>query len=817
MLKPIKISQSNLAYFLIESIMGYFSGKKRITVTGIHQRMMSDDDFTYSSKVAMAHWIWDSSDKIGVDFEGKDLSDYLIEASQQALPRKFDKLYRYAKKDGKYIFGLPVSYLSQEPENQILKASIKHLEALHGGAIDVFSFEIGDRDLYMEVWSKLVTDYGYNTQTNELTVLSKRHGYPCYLQDGYLAVSENTKTEYEYIGFDNPSLPLNYGKYFDREESIIRDQTPTIDATSDHAVITYGYEMDVLPEVDLDNLGEAQYVEYIKERVTKTIQIDLSYVNPELNEGDDIPKDTDWVYLTYKFNDDYYWFKYEYLSGQILSIDNALKAQEAFGEYYPRLYVRLNQSDIIDWKKDDLKRKDSERIFKKLDLNLKDITKQMHQSVGGEYGNVRGLYLFMGVQVNASKNQTALAEYCFNYFKKLFDLSKKEVVHKTIKEVLPNGQEITRQVVDDSVTRCVGGVQTIQDKESSQALSYQYMDLTEHDGVVSNELRPLKQGEYCLHVSSVTHTRRRGLFRKKRSTTVFTHIFHYQIEANKYISLKIVDLRQTTYLSGFSFDKRGDDGEFVIPIDRSIIKHLTNKERELLFHKSFHVCLLHVKITKVKWYQRGAFKVLLAVVAIAISIYTGGMGSGFLTMVRTATVSALKAIAISYAVNAVLKVAVKLGLDPKIAGIIAFVATIAVTGMANGFDFSKILTAPNIMKAVNNSFDFYSKMLQAQYMDTINQMKKLNDLVKTREEIVKDRQRLLDTKVFNPTQEMLRSNYTPSVNLFETPQMFYYRHYNYNVVAVSHGLITDLVEGTLNNKQLYKPKQEDVEDVLLIE
>lgn len=749
--------------------MGIFSSKKKTTITGIHQRMLSDDNFTYSSQMAVTHWMWENSGKAGVDLGSKGLSDYLIEANQQSLPRKFDKLYRWASKPDKYHFGLPKSSLSENPQNQILNETVKYLNGKHGGEIQVIAFELGDRDFYIEAWHELVEHYGYNTSTNELTKLSEKHGYPCYLKDGYLALSQLTKDEYKNVGFDNQAIPFSYGKYFDREENISREQTAPITAISDHMVITYGFEMDVLPEANWGNLEEAQYVEYTKERVTKTIQIDLSYVNPEYKDGDEIQQDNDWIYITYLFNDDYYWFRYEYLSGGIASIDNALTATEAIGEYYPRLYIRLNQSDIMDWHKDAPDKKDTVAIFDKLNLDLTEITKQMHQSVGGEYGNVRGLYVFMGVQVNASKNQSALAEYCFNYFKKLYDLS--------------GGK---------------GLLQTIQDKQSSQVLSYHRITLLEHDGVISNEHRPLRKNEYCLH------------------TKPNTHIFYHQITSDKYIALFVIGLNQTTYLSGYGFNKGGDDGELVIPIDRSIIKHLTNKERELLFHKSLHVAMIHVRVTKTKWYQRKGFKVLLSVIGVAIGIFTGGTGMPLIQLIKTATLSAIKAIAISYAVNALVSVAVKLGLNPKIAGVIAFVASISLTGMANGFDFSKVLTAPNIMKALNQSFNFYEKMLQVQYQDTLNQMKQLDNKMTNQNELLKEKQKLLDTKVFNPTQEMLRSNYTPTVNLFETPDMFYDRHYNYNVVAVSHGLITNFVQGSLKNKQPYQPKQQDIEDVLII-
>lgn len=748
--------------------MGLFSGKRRETITGIQQRMTSDDDFKYSSQIAVAHWIWDSKSK-------RDLSEYLIEGSQSSLPRRFDKLYRYAKKEGKYHYGLPTSHLSQEPENQILDATTNHLKNYHGGEIQVFHFAIGDKDFYMEAWHKLVTQLGYDTKTNELTVLSQEVGYPCYLYDGYLVLTENTQKEYSEIGFRNKGLPFNYGKYFEREESIITIQTPHITGNTDHMIITYGYD---------DTSGVKQ----------ATKEIDLSMVNPELQEGDVIPLENDWVYMTYIYDDGYYWFRYEYGSGDIVEIDNALTASEGFGEYYPRLYVRLNQSNLYSWHKDNKARKDTIKMFKKLDLDLKEITDGLYNSIGSEYWDTRGIYLFMGVQVNASIKEPAIAEYCFNYFKRLFDISKKVDVYKTIQETDNTGRVVNKQVLDDTIQRCMGGVQTIQDKASTQTLHYGFIDITEHTGVITDV----------------------GKFSSKPRENNY-HIFIHQKSEDTYIKVAVQGLHQRTYLSGYGFVKWADDADLVIPIDRSIIHHLTGRERELLFHKSFHVCILHVKVTKTKWYQRGAFKVLLAVIAVAITIATKGAGTPLAQMIKSAAISALKAVAVSYAVNALVKVAVKLGLSPKLAGVVAFVASLALTAGVSGFDFSKVLTAPNIMKALNQFFKFYEKMLQNQYLDTINQMRRLQDTVKDRNELLKEKQKLLNTKVFNPSQELLRSNYTPTVNLFETPDMFYDRHYNYDVVAVSYGLITDFVSGSLANKQLYYPPQEDIEDVLIIE
>lgn len=770
--------------------MGVFSGKKRTTITGIHQRLLDDDSFTHASKIAVAQWLWENSGKLGVDLDGVDLSDYLIEASLRSLPKRFDKLYRYAKNTDKYIYGVPKSHLTQDPQNQILTATVNYLNELHDTEISLYGFDIGDIDFYTEAWLILINEYGYDSQTNELTKLSKQYGYRCYLYDGYLGLSEHTLSEYEEVGFDNYSVPFNYGKYFEREQETLRVQTEHIKEANDCLIITFGFERYDLPSPNPDILNESEYVEYITSLETHTLKIDLSHLNPVQEEGDDIKPENDWIYATYQIGEVFYWFKYEYGSGGIISIDNSLKATEAFGEYYPRLYVRLDKIDMIDRPNGHILKKHTQKIFKKLDLKLSDITKQLKQSVGNEYDNVRGMYLFMGVRVNDARYHSELAEYCYNYFKKLFELS--------------NQQE------EEYVIKSVGGIQVIQDIASSQVLKYNQMEYKEVSGKVTDV------GKYLLQVDSLTSSSKRGWFRKRRYKTTYVHKFLYQVTQDTYYSLSVYDLSQDSFISGYNFTKKGLDSELVIPIDRTLIHHLTFKEREVLFHKSFHVAMIHVKVTKGKWYQRGAFKVVLAVIGIAISVLSSGTLSGFTAMIKTATINAIKAVAISYAVDMATKVAIELGLNPKIAGILSFVIHLTNISVAMGMDFSRVLTAPNIMSVMNKSFNTYNKMLALEYQDTLKQMKVLEDLSKQRENTLKEKQKLLNTKVFNPSQELLKSNYTPNINLFESVEMFYDRHYGYDVVKASHGLIDNFVSYSLDNKQPYIPPQEDVEDILII-
>ncbi|MFB6349844.1 hypothetical protein ACFBZI_10475, partial [Moraxella sp. ZJ142] len=59
----------------------------------------------------------------------------------------------------------------------------------------------------------------------------------------------------------------------------------------------------------------------------------------------------------------------------------------------------------------------------------------------------------------------------------------------------------------------------------------------------------------------------------------------------------------------------------------------------------------------------------------------------------------------------------------------------------------------------------------------------------------------------------------PQINLFETPEMMYARHNNFNVIGISHGLISHLSDGLYTKRQPIQEVRDitqEVEDVLLI-
>lgn len=81
---------------------------------------------------------------------------------------------------------------------------------------------------------------------------------------------------------------------------------------------------------------------------------------------------------------------------------------------------------------------------------------------------------------------------------------------------------------------------------------------------------------------------------------------------------------------------------------------------------------------------------------------SGAASSGYMAIAK-ATAVAIKGIALTLVVQVAIKIAVKLDLAPEIVAAIAMIVSIVAMAYGGGgnSDFSKVLTAPNIMKALN--------------------------------------------------------------------------------------------------------------------
>lgn len=271
------------------------------------------------------------------------------------------------------------------------------------------------------------------------------------------------------------------------------------------------------------------------------------------------------------------------------------------------------------------------------------------------------------------------------------------------------------------------------------------------------------------------------------------------------------------HLSGFSQSESTNYP--VVPVDRNLLSGFSTKERDRVITAATRASWVHSKTVEeyrswVKpFLQIGAF-----VLAVTLTVKSFGTGA----KLGASLLKAATSLVVGVAIDKIIDFAVKVGIiSPKIASIIKLAVQLTMIAKGAGWDFSKTLTAPNIMKAVNLSFDYYNKKKAWEMQEVQKQQDEHNRMHQSRMEALAEKQKMADLGVASdPSLYLDMPSFAPSVNLFETPEMMYARHYNFNVVNVSHGLISNLADGLkyhqVDRVQQVRDITQEIEDVLLI-
>lgn len=228
------------------------------------------------------------------------------------------------------------------------------------------------------------------------------------------------------------------------------------------------------------------------------------------------------------------------------------------------------------------------------------------------------------------------------------------------------------------------------------------------------------------------------------------------------------------------------------PIDRKLLGIFSNKEKEALLQRSLRISWVHNKT--VKQYRNWVEPLVEIGVYVITAVYTAitagaDGGSGTAALLKLATT-----LAIGFAINKAVDFAIKMGwISPKMAEIIKIVVTVVMMAKGTGWDFSKILTAPNIMKAVNASFEYMNKRNEWEIQELQKKAEEHQKYHNDRMAALQAKQKMADLGVAtDPSLYLDMPSFAPTVDLFETPEMMYARHYNFNVVGISQGLISNL-------------------------
>ena len=828
--------------------MGWFSSKTKVHSQSISQRMTDDESFVDSIKYATLTKKHYNLQNDKLDLNETVFNDTVKQKVLQNIPNKFNKVYTMAEDRSKYVCGNPTTSSVRKPEETLREAVIKYLEDDTGKKVTLEYFYVGDKRHIHYAYDKLTKSYRYNLDTNKLIM----HGKEATITSAVMHIAPHTREEYpeDLFSFDSTwfdgSKTLNYA-VGTRDELVINYytesktevvETPRLTVNTFLENIITGYTQ-ANAEVSVDINGtttkftannkgyfnytfsglnqgttvvvmsenkhnrtsnsitiqypyvndtpatQGQLIRTTTSRIDGTFTIDLSDVNPiTVDEVEPTAESyIDYIQVMYKTTDGKALFTYGLNQG-IESIDTALNVYGRRSKIYPRIYIRTGRKDVISGS-DATRKKHTLDMCKKLGIDLKQTTNDLNKALGDDYDKVHTMYINLSVGVVDSYNDPVLAEYLYRYF----DAFTKYSINTE------NGYG--------------SRLMHIADNYSTVVVSYQNLIKESVKGKLT------EVGKYKATSESLPLV--------NNNNSSFGHYFIYQVSETHYIRITIFGLQVSQQFSDRVENHGRDDENMAIPLDALATKGMTIKEKEILYNKALRVHILIRYTTKQKWYQRGAFKAIIAVVGIAISVISVGLDGGSFAMMAMAVIKSVAVgIAISVAIDLAIKFAVKIGWSSKLIGAIALVATIAAAYYSNGKSF-KGLKAIEAMKALNNGFNTYNKANQLKLIDFQKEyesfMSDMNDKYKK----LKETQELLNTGVTKPEQELMLkplSNYIygTQVNLGETPETFYNRAMMYDVSELVMSMATNFVENSMYIPvQPYKVYEgEAVEDVLLI-
>lgn len=691
--------------------MGLFSSKKKTYVNTSVCRMVEDEDYVPSHKVAMLEYTMSEASS-STRVADETLVDYLINTQNSSMVYKARAARNYASKDG-YYYGLPKANFVLKDGVDIPYLIQDAIENSLGHPIHLVYGIFGPMNNLHFLRTMLINKYDYDQVTNELVSESRRIGFTCYLESAVIKYSKGTtESIIDPDTLAQHGYSTTSGKTADRAENLLAPHVPFETNTSydeDTAVVTVVYKKadgtSVRYNIELNFLEFESSSKPTEEGLddSDTDNFEPEAITPEVTN---VFTEADFYQACYSYTQGgkthIAYFTYLYGSGLSQDLDEAFSASEEMGQYFPRLFARLggkkcNRDDM----KDTPEYNSMVGLGRKFGLTWTSWVDEVHEAVGS-VGSVN--QIFMTFAVPANTKDPIVQEYLYEYFASLYSKSPPAIN-------TGNYKNLNTQYIDYGVR--AGQTLVIADKGYTQQLSFQgigYKDILGSIGEVgsftsSNDSMDMTEGRFVYFKGSLTTTR---------------HFYRKQLTANVYREYVVFGLRTVEFVTGgHTTVASGNSENLLIQLDAAVTHVFGVRDKELLYAKSMHIVLHTVQVVKTKWYQTGVFKAIMFIIAVAISFFTG---PGGLALYQAIAYAVVKSIVISLVINMAVKIlVVKFNLNIGI--VAAVVAVIAVAyGAYVGFSNTAGIagaTAIDMINIANQAFAASSTGFKFQMAEAI--------------------------------------------------------------------------------------------------
>ena len=266
--------------------------------------------------------------------------------------------------------------------------------------------------------------------------------------------------------------------------------------------------------------------------------------------------------------------------------------------------IHLKQNNKVASKLDDDWRTNN-LYAKKLSIKLKGLYEKLTESMENDEDKIRHAYITFGVNVHSSIIEDL--KYLYQFFND--ELQDKSSIDT--KEIVLSTRTTSEAIKWDSISKTI----------VNEALLEDYVNLSFGSNII--------------------------LLKKINPTQ------HERIEINNYKRYcRVTGGNQVGVLSDLFDGKWGEtakDSTTLLPFNmitfNKVFKSFIEKER--FIYRCMYVEFLTYVVVKVKWYQRGAFKLVAIALGAAIIYFTGGAGSYWSALL----VSAATSVAIDFAIR----------------------------------------------------------------------------------------------------------------------------------------------------------------------
>lgn len=291
--------------------------------------------------------------------------------------------------------------------------------------------------------------------------------------------------------------------------------------------------------------------------------------------------------------------------------------EQKYSLFMPIVPIRIENQDYASEDRQDTELyKTSVKLLDKIDLDFK----QLADGVNGnpDIKNVDHAYFVFGV--NPKSNKAGVAEYLYQFFS---DMEARSPVNKPM---FDRWYSSTGKTTSPPINKLI-----IQDATYYTVLCWNYVDRQIVEGNIGKvgTVTKFVDGKYGTERVDISGVGRQFITIESPKNIVR---LRKQITATHYQELTVSGLMFSNRIYGPNKDyistlasKEGE--EIIIPLNVDILTDMNKLEANTLMYDAMLMVFNAYEWKKLKWYQTGFFKIVTIVIAVAITVVTGGLGS----------------------------------------------------------------------------------------------------------------------------------------------------------------------------------------------